>query len=310
MAGLLSDGPARPASSIFRIGGIGAMNRPATSPATCVLPTKVTGDPESSAFAERYSRQILLNGIGVAGQHRLATARVLIVGVGGLGSPCGLYLAAAGVGTIVVVDADRVELSNLQRQILHRDVDIGCIKVHSAAQTMHAMNSDVRVVPIAERIDEATVAHIVRDVDVVVDGCDNFATRFVVADHCWRLGVPLITAGITQWAGQLFTVVPGPNEACFRCLVPDVSAQDATCRQAGVLGAAVGVLGTLQAVETVKLITGVGETLSRRLLTFDALSYTFRCYRRWPMAGCSHGACEGSSIAPHVPVSAEAGRSE
>ena len=226
---------------------------------------------------DRYARHLTLPGIGIAGQQRLKGARVLIVGAGGLGSPVALYLAAAGVGFLRIVDADRVELSNLQRQILHRTDRIGQLKVDSAARTLTALNPLVQVETHEIRLDAKNAAALIDGCDIVIDGTDNFATRYAVSDACVRRGTPYLYASVQRFEGQLsfFTVNDGP---CYRCLfpVPPAPGSVPSCAEAGVFGVMPGLMGMLQATEAIKWITGVGDLLSGRLLMVDALQMQFR----------------------------------
>lgn len=226
---------------------------------------------------ERYSRHIILPEVGGKGQVKLLVGRVLIVGAGGLGSPAALYLAAAGVGTIGIVDADEVDLSNLQRQVIHATPDIGRPKVDSAAAKMRDINPDVTVHTYKERLTAGNAMVILADYDFVIDGTDNFPSKFLVADACHFAGKPYSHAGILRFEGQAMTVIPG-RTGCYRCLFrepPPVGAVP-SCSQAGVLGVLAGVMGTIQAAEAVKCLLGIGELLTNRLLVFDALKMTFR----------------------------------
>lgn len=224
----------------------------------------------------RYSRHLSLGDFGVAGQERLKTARVLVVGAGGLGSPALLYLAAAGVGHIGIVDFDKVDISNLQRQVLFDTDSIGHSKAEAARTRLQALNPHIDVHVHAEELRAVNVLDIVRGYDVVLDGTDRFATRYLVNDACVLLGKPLVSAAIHRFEGQAFTYMPkrGP---CYRCLFPEPPAEGAVpnCAEAGVLGVLPGVMGTLQATEAIKLITGIGELLIGRLLTYDALEMRF-----------------------------------
>lgn len=226
---------------------------------------------------ERYSRHILLPELGGDGQERLLSGSVLLIGAGGLGSPAGMYLAAAGIGTIGVIDNDVVDLSNLQRQIAHATPDLDRPKVESAAETFTAMNPDVDVRTYQTRFTADNALDIVKDYDFVVDGADNFPTKFLVADTCHFSGKPYSHAGILRFQGQTMTVVPGES-ACYRCVFNSPPPPDSvpSCSQAGVLGALAGVVGCLQATEAIKCILGTGELLTDRLLTFDALKLNFR----------------------------------
>ena len=231
----------------------------------------------SEAQIERYSRQILLTEIGGKGQQKLAQAKVFLVGAGGLGSPAAFYLAAAGVGTLAICDADAVEVHNLQRQILHRTEDIGRPKVESAKRTLEAINPDVRVVPVAHRLTSKNALATLRDYDVIIDGSDNFPTRYLVNDACVFLQKPLVHGGIFRFDGQAFTILPGQGP-CYRCLFAEPPPPGAvpSCQEAGILGAVAGIIGMIQANEALKLILGKGELLIGRLLVFDALGSRFR----------------------------------
>jgi molybdopterin/thiamine biosynthesis adenylyltransferase len=226
---------------------------------------------------ERYSRHILLPELGSAGQEKLLAGRVLLIGVGGLGSPAGMYLAAAGVGTIGVIDSDVVDLSNLQRQIAHATPDLNRPKVESAAETFKAMNPDVNVRTYQARIMADNALDIINDYDFVVDGADNFPTKFLVADACHFADVAYSHAGILRFQGQTMTVVPNES-ACYRCVFNSPPPPNAvpSCSQAGVLGALAGVIGCLQATEAIKSILGTGDLLTNRLLMYDALKLNFR----------------------------------
>lgn len=226
---------------------------------------------------ERYSRQIILRGIGGVGQEKLLASRVLIVGAGGLGSPAALYLAAAGVGTIGLVDDDVVDLTNLQRQIAHFTRDLGTPKVDSAAQKAAAINPEVRVQTHHVRVTADNALALLADYDFVIEGTDNFASKFLLNDACWFAGKPFSHAGILRYEGQLFTVVPGQS-ACYRCVFPAPPPADAvpSCSQAGVLGSVAGVIGCLQATEALKYVLGVGTLLTNRMTVFDALDLRFR----------------------------------
>ncbi|MBI4310656.1 MAG: ThiF family adenylyltransferase, partial [Chloroflexi bacterium] len=200
--------------------------------------------------------------IGGAGQRRLLDAKVLLIGAGGLGSPAALYLAAAGVGTMGIVDFDRVDISNLQRQLLHRNQDIGRPKVDSAADTIHSVNPDVNVVKIPKAITSENAFDILKPYDIIVDGSDNFPTRYLVNDACVMMGKPCVHGSIFLFEGQASTFVPG--KGCYRCLypTPPPPGMVPSCAEAGVLGVLPGIVGSIQAVETIKLILGLGETLT------------------------------------------------
>lgn len=234
----------------------------------------------TSEQLERYSRHILLQDVGVEGQEKLLRGKVLIVGAGGLGCPIGLYLAAAGVGTIGIVDCDTVEISNLQRQIAHYTADIGRAKVESAKEKMLAINPGITVRTYQEYLSAENIRAIIRDYDFVVDGTDNFPTKFLVNDACGMEGVPFSHGGILRFDGQTMTVLPGES-ACYRCVFREPPPPDAvpTCSQAGVLGAIAGMLGTIQAAEALKFLTGAGSLLTDTLLTFNAKNMDFRKIR-------------------------------
>ena len=238
---------------------------------------------------QRYARHILLAEVGGTGQAALRAARVLIVGAGGLGSPLLLYLAAAGVGTIGVVDDDVVELSNLSRQIAHGTADVGAGKVGSALASAGAINPLVTLVGHAVRLDAGNADALVAGYDLVCDGSDTFATRAVVAEACRRARRTLVSAAVLRFEGQLAVFRPGGEDACYRCLYPMAppDGEVASCAAAGVLGAVVGVMGTLQAVEAIKEILGVGESLAGRLLIWDALAVAFRTVRLRRDPACS-----------------------
>lgn len=245
--------------------------------------------PFTNEQLERYSRHIILKEIGVKGQKKLMNGSVLIIGAGGLGAPAAMYLAAAGVGKIGIADADVVDLSNLQRQIIHTTADVGRPKVESAAETMRAINPDVEVVTYHEFISSANIMDIIKDYDFVLDGTDNFPAKFLINDACVMADKPFSHAGILRFKGQLMTVIPHQSP-CYRCVFKTMPPKDAipTCKQAGVIGAMAGVIGSLQALETVKFLTGAGELLTGRLLTFDALTMKFHTVKLPPRGdGCA-----------------------
>lgn len=226
---------------------------------------------------ERYSRHILLQDVGVEGQEKLLEAKVLIIGAGGLGAPVALYLAAAGVGTVGIVDNDHVEISNLQRQITHFTKDINVAKVDSAAEKMNAINPEVKVQTYQTYLCADNIRDIIKNYDFVVDGTDNFPTKFLANDACVMEDIPFSHGGILRFDGQTMTVLPGKS-SCYRCSFRNPPPPDAvpTCSQAGVLGAIAGMLGTIQAAETLKYITGVGDLLTDTLLSFNAKTMNFR----------------------------------
>jgi molybdopterin/thiamine biosynthesis adenylyltransferase len=225
----------------------------------------------------RYSRHIILPEVGGKGQAKIAGAKVFIVGAGGLGCPVGYYLTAAGVGTIALIDNDTVEMSNLQRQIAHSVKTIGMPKVESAKLTFEALNPDVKIVPIQKRMTKADIIELIRDYDIVVDGSDNFPTRYLVNDACFMAGKPLVSGAILRFEGQVTTILPGEGP-CYRCLFeePPPPGLVPSCQEAGVLGVLPGVIGGLQATEVLKLILGKGEVLRGELLIYNALKTTFR----------------------------------
>ena len=226
---------------------------------------------------ERYSRHIILPEVGGKGQEKLLAGKVLLVGAGGLGSPAGLYLAAAGIGTIGVIDADAVDLTNLQRQVIHFTDDLGKPKVESAAAKMQAINPDVQVKTYRERLTSDNALTILSDYDFVIDGTDNFPSKFLVADACHFAAKPYSHAGILRFDGQIMTVKPGAT-VCYRCVfnAPPPAGAVPSCSQAGVLGVLAGVIGTLQATEAVKFLLQQGKLLTDTLLVYNALNMTFR----------------------------------
>ena len=239
---------------------------------------------------KRYARHILLKEVGGEGQARLLQSKVLVVGAGGLGSPVLPYLAAAGVGTIGVIDDDVVDLSNLQRQVIHGTGSIGRPKVESAGRTIAAINPEVRLIEHGERLGAANAAELISGYDLVADGSDNFATRFLVNDASYFAGKPLVSAAILRFDGQISTYKayrdnPGP---CYRCLFPQPPPAGLipTCAEAGVLGALCGMLGSMQAGEVLKELLGIGESLSGSLVIYDALTTTFRKIKVNKDPGC------------------------
>jgi len=222
----------------------------------------------------RYSRHILLPQIDVRGQEKLLASRVLIVGLGGLGSPVAMYLAASGVGNLVLVDYDRVDLTNLQRQIVHATERVGQDKTTSAAQGLAALNPGVRVTTINQKLEGAALEEQVQQVDAVVDTTDNFASRFAINAACMRAGKPLVSGAVVRFEGQVAVFPPGGP--CYRCLYAEGGGPDEACATLGVLAPAAGIIGSIQAVETLKLLLGIGQTLAGRLLLFDALNMEWR----------------------------------
>jgi len=243
---------------------------------------------------ERYSRHLLLPDIGIEGQKKILAAKILLVGVGGLGSPISLYLTAAGVGTLGIIDSDRVDLSNLQRQVVHFTPDVDRLKVYSAKEKLNALNPDVMIKTYDFRLDAGNVKDIIEDYDFVVDGTDDFSTKFLINDACVSAGIAFSHGGILRFEGQTMTVVPGKS-ACYRCVFrnpppPDVAV---LCSKAGLLGAIPGMLGTIQAAEVLKFIIGTGELLTDSLLSFNALTMDFRKIELQRQKGCL--ACGGIS---------------
>lgn len=230
----------------------------------------------NEARIERYSRQMILKEVGGKGQEKLFNGRVLIVGAGGLGSPCALYLAAAGIGAIGIVDGDKAELSNLQRQIIHFTADVGREKVVSAREKMTALNPDVKVEIYPYRVTAANIRELVDQYDFIVDGTDNFAAKFLINDACVIGQKAFSHAGILRFKGQSLTYVPGST--CYRCVfeAPPPAGVAPACSQAGILGPVAGILGAIQAAEALKYITGVGNLLTEKLLLFDVFAMDFR----------------------------------
>lgn len=227
---------------------------------------------------QRYSRHIILSEVGGKGQKKLSRAKVLVIGAGGLGSPASLYLAAAGIGTIGLVDGDVVDLSNLQRQILHSTATVGTPKVESGRKTLAALNPDITIKTYPLNVDADNILSLVSDYDIVLDGSDNFATRFLVNDACFFAKKTLVSASMFRFEGQLTTIKPHAGYPCYRCLYPEPPPAGLVpnCQEAGVLGVLAGTMGILQASEAIKEILGIGETLADRLLIYDALEMKFR----------------------------------
>lgn len=227
---------------------------------------------------ERYSRHIILSEVGGKGQEKISKGRILCVGAGGLGSPASLYLAAAGIGCLGIVDADTVDLSNLHRQILHSTSGINSPKVESAREKLSSINPDVEIQTYPVRLSSANILDIIKDYDVVIDGSDNFPTRFLVNDACFFTGKTLVSASIFRFEGQLTTLKPGDHEPCYRCLYPEPPPPGLvpSCQEAGVLGVLAGTVGVLQAAEALKEVLGLGTPLYNRLVIYDALEMRFR----------------------------------
>ncbi|MDP6346883.1 MAG: molybdopterin-synthase adenylyltransferase MoeB [Dehalococcoidia bacterium] len=236
---------------------------------------------------KRYSRHIILPQVGGKGQKKLMEAKMLLVGAGGLGSPAAMYLAAAGVGKLGIVDFDRVDLSNLQRQILHGQSDIGRRKTVSAAETLHQINPDVELALYEERLCSDNIMDVIAGYDIVVDGCDNFPTRYLVNDACVLAGKANVHGSIFLFEGQLSVFLPG--QGCYRCLFPEPPPPGAvpSCQEAGVLGVLPGIVGTIQAAEAIKLVLGIGTSLNGHLLLFDALDMSFQKVKLRRNPGCA-----------------------
>jgi len=237
----------------------------------------------TDAEVERYARHLVLREIGGPGQQRLKAARVAIVGAGGLGSPAALYLAAAGVGRITLIDPDKVSLSNLQRQILFADSDLDRPKTLAARERLGELNPHVAVMARDQALTAATATDLLAGQDLVLDGCDNFETRFAVSDACLAAGIPLVSGAIGRWTGQIGVFTGAP---CYRCLVPDLPPDAETCQAVGVVGALAGVIGSMMALEAIKLITGAGRPLTGRLLILDALAAETRTVAVGPDPSC------------------------
>lgn len=241
---------------------------------------------ERKVNTSRYSRHIRLQGFGMEGQQRLLSSKVLLIGAGGLGAPNALYLAAAGVGTIGIADADVVSVSNLQRQVIHFTDDINKPKVESAAEKMRRMNPDINVITYDRFITEDNAMDIIRDYDFIIDCTDSYASKYLVNDACVMMGKPFCAGGVVKYGAQVMTHVPG--SACYRCIFPEPPAQNEveTCSTVGVLGSVVGIMGSIQATEAIKYLTGVGELLTDRLLMIDALTMSFTTMRFGHNAEC------------------------
>jgi molybdopterin-synthase adenylyltransferase len=237
----------------------------------------------------RYSRHILLPQIGIEGQAKLLAARALVIGAGGLGSPVALYLASAGVGSLTLCDDEAVDLTNLQRQIVHRTEAVGRKKVESARATLAAINPEVKVVGLAERVDQARIETLARDHDVVIDGSDNFATRHAVNRACVKLRKPLVSGAAVRFDGQAAVFdMRDADSACYACLFPEGGeSEDVRCAVMGVFAPLTGIVGSIQAAEALKLLTGAGETLAGRLLLLDALAMQVRTIKLARDPGCA-----------------------
>lgn len=234
-------------------------------------------DAASNDHILRYSRQLILEGFGIEGQKKLKEAKVLVAGAGGLGSPILLYLAAAGVGNIGIADFDTVTVSNLNRQVIHFTEDMGKKKVDSAEDKIKRLNPDICIEKYKSRLTVDNIADIIGNYDVVVDATDNFTARYLISDCCYFLGKPLVEGAAVGYDGILMTIIPGKTP-CYRCLypMPPENGVLPTCSDSGILGAITGIIGSIQALEVIKILAGVGETVSGRILTFDALTTAFR----------------------------------
>jgi len=231
-------------------------------------------------YLDRYSRHLLLKEVGLAGQEKLTKANVFVVGAGGLGSAAILYLAAEGMGKIGIADSDQVELSNLQRQVIHSLEDLGTNKAVSARQMAQWLNPNCRIEIFPERLTVENISTIIQRYDIVLDGSDNFPTRFLVADYCWFRKIPLVSAAAIRFEGQLLGVLPEKGFPCYRCFIPELPDEVPSCLDAGVLGPVVGVMGALQAVEAIKMLLGVGRPLAHHLQIYQALPGEFRLVKR------------------------------
>ncbi|MBI1251389.1 MAG: molybdopterin-synthase adenylyltransferase MoeB [Alphaproteobacteria bacterium] len=251
-----------------------------------------------SAFSpderERYARHILLKEIGGAGQQRLKAASIALIGAGGLGAPAALYLAAAGVGRLILIDDDTVSLSNLQRQVLYETGDVGAAKVARAEKRLSALNPHVDIEARAERLNDANAQALLHDADIVLDGCDSYATRYSVNTACHALGLPLISGAVGRWAGQLATFKSGLTKGraidarlpCYTCLVPELPPTEEKCSEVGIVGALTGVIGAMMALEAIKEVAQAGESLAGRLLIYDGLSASSRIVTLPPDPHC------------------------
>ena len=237
----------------------------------------------SDEEVERYARHLVLREVGGPGQQALKAAKIAIVGAGGLGAPASLYLAAAGVGFITLIDPDVVDLSNLQRQVLYAETDLGRPKVDAAAARLSSLNPHVTLKPIQDSLTDASAGDLLAGHDLVLDGTDAFATRFAVNAACVHLGLPLVSGAIGRWTGQ---VAVFGSQPCYRCLVPAIPPDAETCSAVGVIGALAGVIGSMMALEAIKVITGAGDPLAGRLLIYDALSAQTRTVRIGPDPDC------------------------
>ncbi|PHZ84179.1 HesA/MoeB/ThiF family protein [Paremcibacter congregatus] len=243
--------------------------------------------PLNDEQLDRYARHIILKQVGGAGQQDLLAARVLVVGAGGLGSPLLMYLAAAGVGTLGIIDDDVVDLSNLQRQIIHSTSSVGCAKTDSAVETLRALNPDVKLISHTARLTADNAHDIISGYDLVADGCDNFDSRFIINDVCLAQKKPLVSAALSQFDGQVATFKGYEvDKPCYRCFIPDHPGTVGNCAEAGILGAVAGVVGSLQAVEVLKELLELGDSLAGKILLYDALNASSRTIRLPKDPGC------------------------
>lgn len=235
---------------------------------------------------ERYSRQLILSEVGVKGQKKLLDSKVLIIGVGALGSASSMYLTSVGVGTIGIIDGDNVELSNLQRQIIHSELDIGKKKVQSAKETLQNINPDVNIITYDTFVNDTNILNIIKDYDFIIDATDRIENKFLINDACVLAKKPFSHAGILQFTGQLMTYIPDKSP-CYRCMFEDIPKDDLpNCSQVGVIGAVCGIIGNLQALECIKYLLNVGDLLTGKMLTFDGLSMKFRTINFKPSKFC------------------------
>jgi molybdopterin/thiamine biosynthesis adenylyltransferase len=268
--------------------GVGMLRDRARSASDPAPPVPTRPGAFSETELDRYARHIVLHEIGGPGQKRMKQARVLVIGAGGLGAPALQYLAAAGVGTIGIIDDDVVENANLQRQVIHRDADIGLPKVFSAKAAMEAQNPAVTVLPYHRRLDDAIAANLLGDFDMVLDGTDNFASRYLANRVAVAQRKPLVSGALSQWEGQLSVFDPATSGPCYQCVFPEAPAPGLapSCAEAGVIGPLPGVIGSMMAVETIKLIAGAGQPLRGQMLIYDALYGETRTIRLKPRDDC------------------------
>lgn len=242
----------------------------------------------------KYSRQIMLPKIDIQGQQKLADSHVVILGIGGLGSPVAIYLTTAGVGEITLIDDDQVDLSNLQRQIVHKFSSIGIDKVESAKQTLLELNPEVKINIINKRLDECKLGKAISQANVVADCCDNFATRFSLNRACYQNSIPLVSGAAIRWEGQLTTFMMTASSACYRCLYDEDILTDQSCAQNGVVGPVVGIIGSMQALDVIKIITGAGSPMLGELSLFDALNGSFNKIKYRKKSNCP--VCSSSAL--------------